>query len=134
MRWIERSVAVMILTGVIAGCNPGGLLGRAPVAPATLPSGAAPGSSIEGVAGGTKQFVWGEGEDRVELRLGEDFGEGDMPLHHVRVRGHDATVYQAGMPGQIDFGLVWSEGECGYTVYLDESHDAQYLAAYAERY
>jgi hypothetical protein len=61
------AVTGAVMIGVLTVCNPGGLLGCQPVAPRELPSGAAPGTGIEGVAGGLKQFVWGEGLDRVEL-------------------------------------------------------------------
>lgn len=131
---LRRAVGAAALLGTLSGCNPGGILGCQPVAPVQLPSGAAPGTGVGGVAGGFKQFVWGDGLDRVELWVGGGMGEGDLSLYEVAVRGHQGTVYRAREPGQRAIGLAWSEGDCDYTVFLDASRSAQELAEYAAGY
>lgn len=113
--------------GIIAGCQP--------VVPGELPSGAAPGTLTEGVSGGAKQAVWGSGDDLVDEAIGIwKFGDGDVLLADVKVRGAPGHVYEAGIDGQEGLGLVWTENGCDYTVTVAPSVTAEELVEYAGRF
>jgi len=125
---------VMIAMPFVAACNTSDLTSCGPIAPSQLPSGSAPGDAIEGVAGGTKQWTWGDGADRVDLLLESGLDDDGRAIQETTVRGHDASVFQAMPPGQTALGVVWSEGGCSYTFVLDATRDVNDLVAFAEKY
>ncbi len=130
-------MAATVVAVTLSGCLPiGGGPSDCPViAPRELPSGAEPGSPTEGVAGGTKQFVWGEGKDLVDLRLSLSYRAPQDPvLHEVKVRGNPGVVYRLAFEDHVQPILTWVQEGCDYTVFLDPSIDAETLAAYASRY
>ena len=125
----------LIVAVCMSGCLPGGEDDCPTISPRELPSGAAPGTAQEGVAGGAKQVAWGIGEDRVDLRIGISYmASDDLRLHRVTVRGNDAVVFQIIPTDQVGLGLTWKEAGCSYTVFLDDAVDAPSLVEYAARY
>lgn len=125
----------MLALLIPSACGPGGLNGCPIVPPTALPSGRPPGTPIEGVAGGAKQVVWGDGADSVDLRIGLSYmAAQDMVLHEVEVRGQPGFVFQIVPETQVGLGLTWSQGGCDYTVFLDSSVSASELADFASRY
>lgn len=128
--------AIVLVQLALSSCSVAGwLAGCPPIAPAELPSGAPPGEAVEGVSGGTKQFVWGSGRDIVDQAIGLTYrAEGlDPVLANVTVRGHPAIVYQLADSTQL--GLEWSESaDCDYHVRLAPEITAEELAEYAGRY
>jgi hypothetical protein len=115
-------------SGVVRGCEP--------IAPSVLPSGAAPGDGTVDVAGGTKQVIWGDGQDRVDQRVGLSFygGSGDRVLFNVAVRGNPAIVYSTDPEFGEILALSWTEAGCDRTLLFDASMDAEEIARYAARY
>lgn len=112
-----------------------GILGCPVVSPRQLPSGASPGSPTEGVAGGAKQATWGTGRDRVDLRVGLSyFTDADRALGRMVIRGFDGVVYQSSSPQPNQIGVVWSEGDCDYVLFLDPSLTPEEVIDFASRY
>lgn len=105
-----------------------------PVVPSALPSGAQPGLATEGVSGGAKQVTWGQGRDRVDLRIGLSYyAEGaDALLAEPRVRGEPAIVYRIVDDSSVAF--TWTSQGCTYTVFPAPDLTVDEIAAYAGRY
>jgi hypothetical protein len=119
----------------LSACALGGVADCHVVPPSQLPSGAKPGSAVESVAGGAKQIVWGEGLDRVDLRMGPSYrASEDKVLREVTIRGVPGTIFQIEPDWQVGLGLTWTEGECDCTVFLDPQVSVPAIADFATRY
>lgn len=124
-------VAMLLLAWLPAACGDSGCRTLAPV---VLPSGASPGAAVEGVAGGAKQAMWGQGPDLVELRIGPSFyaEEEDTLLAKTHVRGEAAIVYRMVNDGPL--AMSWESQGCTFTVFLAAEKTVDDIVAYAGRY
>lgn len=142
----RRALLALVVVGayVAAGAlavNFGPLRGCVPIAPSELPSGAAPGTGVEDVAGGAKQVVWGSGSDRVEQIVGltyrETFGFDDSPtlVAQTTVRGQPATIYRMSpQSSDWDLGFSWAEQGCDRSVFLAPGTTPEQAKDFAARY
>jgi hypothetical protein len=112
----------------------GALLDCESIEPMALPSGAEPGPVTEGVGGGAKSLTWGEGRDRVELRLGLSYyaEAADPVIARIEVRGEPAIVYEIGQ-GEPAVMVDWGDA-CQYSMTLSPELTDEEVVRYAERF
>jgi hypothetical protein len=146
VRMGRRVILALVVVGAYVGAgvlsvNFGPLRGCVPIAPHELPSGAAPGTGVEDVAGGAKQVVWGRGSDRVEQIVGltywETFGADDSPtlVAQATVRGQAATIYRMSPESSDwDLGFSWAEEGCDRSVFLAPGTTPAQAEDFAARY
>lgn len=142
----RRVLLALVVVGVYVGAgvlavNFGPLRGCVPIAPHELPSGAAPGTGVEGVSGGAKQVVWGSGSDRIEQMVGltywDTFGAEDSPtfVKSVEVRGQPAILYRMSpLSSDWDLRFSWAEEDCDRTVFLAPGTTPEQAEDYAARH
>jgi hypothetical protein len=131
-------------TLVLAGCSAAPTLPGAcqPVAPRMLPSGAPPGPPRVEQVDGIWQLAWSiGGEDTVIQAVQPAGGAGRAPMElapddgkDAFVRGQPASVIAIGDPPISQVAIVWSTGDCAYTVWVGPGLDLDEAIAYAGRY
>ncbi len=111
----------------------------APIAPATLPSGALPGEPITTPGGHYLWTTWGEDEDQVVQVVGgwlfgvPEPGESGEFGGKVTVRGHPGRVMPMGSV-EGPWAIAWEEDGCRYEVQLAPGGTQAEAVAYAGRY
>ena len=140
MRGLGTAVAVALAVSLVAACEAAPFVPAAcqPLAPRSLPSGAAPGAPRTVQVEGRWQVTWSAGDEEVIQALDIAGAEGsqldaDDGLE-AAVRGQAARVVAIGDPPISQIAIQWSVGPCSYTTWIGPGLTLEEAIAYAGRY
>lgn len=111
-----------------------------PIAPRTTPSGTLPGPHGVKEIDGTWQVTWSTGVEQVTQVVGT-IGKAHAPAGldpdaapNAMVRGRPASVIPIGDAPISQIAIVWSVGDCEYTMWVGPGLSVEDAMAYAGRY